>query len=147
MKTCCITSAWYKVMLKSYVISELQQRNIVNNIVWMQDGAFPGRHQHICSTSIATTLWYRTISCNFAVSCLHNFSTSLQWISGSRVTWNQYLNLGVTIKSKKFVRIERCYKTWSCIDFPYAMLHSALLSVISWMQCVIICEGKHVVNC
>ena len=41
MQTCTITSGWYKSMLENYVILELQQQKVINDIVWMQDGAPP----------------------------------------------------------------------------------------------------------
>lgn len=41
MKTCSITSARDTTMLQVYVIPELQQRNVFNDIVWMENGALP----------------------------------------------------------------------------------------------------------
>ena len=39
MPTCSITGARYKTALQSYVILKLQQRNVINGIVWMQNDA------------------------------------------------------------------------------------------------------------
>ena len=37
MQTCSITGARYKVMLENYVIPNLQQQNVIDDIVWIQD--------------------------------------------------------------------------------------------------------------
>lgn len=40
-KTCSVARAWYATLLQNYLIQELQQRNINNDIAWMLDGAPP----------------------------------------------------------------------------------------------------------
>ena len=40
MQTCSITYARYKAMFENYVIPDLQQRNIINEIEWMQRDNF-----------------------------------------------------------------------------------------------------------
>ena len=41
MQTCYITGTRYKAMLENYVIPEVQQLNVINDIVWIEDGAPP----------------------------------------------------------------------------------------------------------
>ena len=36
-----VTTSRYAAVLQNYVIPELTQRNELNDIVWMQDGALP----------------------------------------------------------------------------------------------------------
>ena len=70
IQTCSITGDRYKPMLENYIITESQQRNVINDIVWLQDGAPP----HI-ATSITQVLQqhfgYKLIARNFAVSWPH----------------------------------------------------------------------------
>ena len=67
MQTHSITGALYKTMFENYVIPELQQRNVINDIVCMQNGAPPR-----IATSVRQVLQQhfgdRIITRNFAVS-------------------------------------------------------------------------------
>ena len=88
IQTCSISGAWYKAMLENYVITELQLRNVTNDIVLMQDAA---------PSNIASNIEFFNKCCNRTLviesSCVTlqfhgNLAPpiSIQWISDLEVT-------------------------------------------------------------
>ena len=76
MQTCSITGARYKAILEHFVIPESQQRNVIDDIVWMENGAPPQSvWQHKCSTNLQQLHFVnKIIPRNLAVSWRHRFS-------------------------------------------------------------------------
>ena len=66
MQTCFNTGVSYKARLKHYVIPELQQRNVINVLVWMQDGVPP--HNSTSVRQLLKQYFVDRIISNFAVS-------------------------------------------------------------------------------
>lgn len=107
-KMCWITRVQFTTMLQSYVIPELQQWSIVNDIIWMQDVApthAATRVRHVLKQHFGD----RVSSINSAVLWLPDPPTSLRWISGSGLFEME----GVHAKSKRFARTEKCRKKWN----------------------------------
>lgn len=139
--TCSVTGSRYTAMLQNYVIPELLQRNALNDIVWMQDGAPP----HI-ATSVRRVLEQhfgdRVISRHFPFPWpprSPDLTPMDFWFWGylkSRVYMCNPQNLS---DLKDSIKRE-------IANIPHAMLRSALLSTVSRMQCVIVCDGTHVEN-
>lgn len=67
MKMCSIRHVWYTTILQNYVISEFQQRNIVNGSIWMQDSAPPDATMCVQQV-LQQHFGDRVISHNFALS-------------------------------------------------------------------------------
>lgn len=141
MQTCSITGPRYKTMLQNYVIPELQQRNVVNDIVWMQDGAPP--HVATCVRQVLQqNFGDRVISRNFAVSWpprSPDLTPMDFWF------WGYLKSKVYTSNPRDLSELKDAIKR-EVIQIPPAMLRSSLLSTISRMQCVIVCEGGHVEN-
>lgn len=109
---------------------------VFNDIEWMQDDvathiATSVRHASVEQMNLM--YWKSTLmmekSLNFAVLWPQRF---FNHIAMKFCFWSY---LKSYIVSKKFVRIERNHKTWSCKDSLCDAL-SALLSTVSRMQCI-----------
>ncbi|GFY55826.1 hypothetical protein TNIN_478661 [Trichonephila inaurata madagascariensis] len=116
-------------MLQNYVIPELRQRNALNDVVWMQDGALPQKEMsvHWSWNSILVT------ASSHAIFYFRDLLTSLLRIFGfgdmylkSRVYWCNPLTLP---DLKESIKREAA-------NIPRAVLCSALLSKVSRTQCI-----------
>lgn len=141
VKSCSVTSARYKSMLQNYVIPELQQRNVISDIVWMQDGAPP--HIAQCVRPVLQQHFGdRVISRNFAVSWpprSPDLTPMDFWFWG-------YLKSKVYTPGPRDVSELKDAIKREVMQIPPVILRSSLLSTISRMQCVVACEGGHVEN-
>ena len=134
MQTFSIKGDQYKAMLRNYIIPELKQRNVINDIIWMQNGA----PQHTV-LSVRQVLQQhfddRIIERNFAVSwppLSPDFTPLDFWL------WS-YLKSEVYARnlSELKVAIKR-----EILQIHPAMICSSLLKTISRMQSVVVCESQ-----
>ena len=141
VQSCTVTSDRYHNMLTHYVIPELQRRNALSNIVWMQDGAPP----HVASSvkqCLTQHFGDRVISRHFPFPWPPRSPdlTPLDfWLWGYLKSKVYALNPQTASDLKDAIRREMQ-------QIPLAMARAAVLSTICRMQSVIVSDGGHVEN-